>query len=56
LLLCRQFLSVTESETPDEEKLGEEFEAFSAAKEFPGRLKCATLAWDEMVNFLEEKT
>jgi len=56
LLLCRQFLSVTEPETPDEEKLGEEFEAFSAAKEFPGRLKCATLAWDEMVNFLEEKT
>lgn len=55
LLSCRQFLSVTTSEVESEENLGEELEAFSAAKEFPGRLKCATLAWDEMVNFLEEK-
>ena len=56
LLLCRQFLSVTKEETESAGKLGEEFEAFSAAKDFPGRLKCATLAWDEMVKFLEEKS
>lgn len=55
LLLCQQFLSVTESENDNEEKLGEEFEAFSAAKEFPGRLKCATLAWDEMLIFLKKE-
>ena len=55
LLFCRKFLSVTTSELGIDENLGEELEAFSAAKEFPGRLKCATLAWDEMVNFLEEK-
>ncbi len=30
----------------------EEFTAFSAAREFPARLKCATLAWDEMNKFL----
>ena len=53
LLLCQQFLSVTDLENKNDEKLEEEFEAFSAAKEFPGRLKCATLAWDEMVVFLE---
>lgn len=55
LLLSQQFLSVTDEETNAEEKLEEEFEAFSAAKDFPGRLKCATLAWDEMIKFLEEK-
>ncbi|MFK7776297.1 MAG: Fe-S cluster assembly sulfur transfer protein SufU [Saprospiraceae bacterium] len=53
LLFCRQFLSATTSEEESNEQLGEEVEAFSAAKEFPGRLKCATLAWDEMVEFLE---
>jgi len=53
LLCCRQFLSVTTSEGKSDESLGEEIEAFSAAKEFPGRMKCATLAWDEMVVFLE---
>ena len=55
LLLSQQFLSVTDEESETEEKLEEEFEAFSAAKDFPGRLKCATLAWDEMIKFLEKK-
>ncbi|MFK8005662.1 MAG: Fe-S cluster assembly sulfur transfer protein SufU [Saprospiraceae bacterium] len=55
LLFCRGFLSATTSEEEVGENLGEELEAFSAAKEFPGRLKCATLAWDEMIKFLEEK-
>ncbi len=54
LLFCQQFLAVTNSEIENEVNLGEELEAFSAAKEFPGRLKCATLAWDEMIIFLEE--
>ena len=56
LLLCQQFLSVTDEEAETEDELEKEFEAFSAAKEFPGRLKCATLAWDEMIKFLEEKS
>ena len=29
----------------------EELAAFSAAKDFPGRQRCATLAWDEMKDF-----
>ena len=52
LLLCKTFLKVTDAEAEMEENIEEEFEAFSAAKEFPGRLKCATLSWDEMVTFL----
>ena len=31
----------------------EEFTAFTAARAFPGRMKCATLSWDEMEAFLE---
>lgn len=53
--LCQKFQTVTSEDETNSSNLGEEFEAFSAAKEFPGRLKCATLAWDELINFLEEK-
>ena len=57
LLLGQQFLSVTDENSLNVGgKFEEEFEAFSAAKDFPGRLKCATLAWDEMIKFLEEKS
>ncbi len=34
----------------------DELTAFFAARDFPGRQKCATLAWDEMKKWLEEKT
>lgn len=55
LLECQQFLSVTQGEVGKEENLSAELEAFTAAKDFPERLKCATLAWEEMLKFLEEK-
>lgn len=55
LELCQKFQIVVSEDETTSSNLGEEFEAFSAAKEFPGRLKCATLAWDELINFLEEK-
>ncbi len=55
LLSCREFLKVTDVEVEIGENVEEEFEAFSAAKEFPGRLKCATLSWDEMIGFLEKR-
>lgn len=32
----------------------EEVMAFSAARDFPGRLSCATLAWNELKVFLEK--
>jgi nitrogen fixation NifU-like protein len=34
----------------------EDFTAFAAAKSFPGRMKCATLSWDALQQFLNEKT
>ena len=33
----------------------EELTAFAAAKDFPGRLKCATLAWEAMEDFFLKK-
>lgn len=56
LLLCQKFQTVTDAGKEMEENIEEEFEAFSAAKEFPGRLKCATLSWDEMIVFLKNQT
>ncbi|MEL6255310.1 MAG: Fe-S cluster assembly sulfur transfer protein SufU [Bacteroidota bacterium] len=35
--------------------LPEEFEAFGAARDFPGRMKCATLAWEEMADYFEKE-
>ena len=56
LALCRAFEAVAQPETPAAEgEVTEDFEAFAAAREFPGRLKCATLSWEEMECFLEEK-
>ncbi len=31
----------------------EDFAAFAAAKAFPGRMKCATLSWDELNEYLK---
>ncbi|MEL6589327.1 MAG: hypothetical protein AAFQ68_04575, partial [Bacteroidota bacterium] len=36
------------------EGLPESFEAFIAARQFPARLKCASLSWEAMRDFLEE--
>lgn len=31
----------------------DDFAAFAAAKSFPGRMKCATLSWDELNEYLK---
>lgn len=52
--LCLAFEAVVQPEAPATEgEVTEDFEAFAAAREFPGRLKCATLSWEEMKQFLE---
>ena len=43
-------LGVGEEVNPDKE-----LTAFAAAKDFPGRLKCATLAWEAIGEFLNYK-
>jgi nitrogen fixation protein NifU and related proteins len=50
--LCRAFAAVAQPDAPLPADLDEEFEAFAAAREFPGRIKCATLSWEEMAGFL----
>ena len=39
----------------DEEKARETFQAFAAAKSFPGRKQCVTLGWDELRSFVKSK-
>ena len=52
--LAKEYLESL-SEDGEGADLPEEFEAFGAARDFPGRMKCATLAWEELVAFVEGK-
>ena len=55
LIITKEFLSLFEYDTETANvPVTEEFKPFQVAKDFPGRLKCATLAWDEIHNFLLE--
>ncbi len=53
--LCKDFLYSLYHESKEEGPEREDFEAFAAAREFPGRMKCASLSWDEMSEFLENR-
>ena len=55
LLQCEIFQKEVQPDLISEGNVHEKFEAFSAAKDFPGRLKCATLSWDEIIIFLKNK-
>ena len=50
--LCKEFLFSIHHDSKGQ-KNREDFEAFASAREFPGRIKCASLSWDEMSKFLE---
>ena len=52
--LCKEFLFSIHHDKKGQ-KNREDFEAFAAAREFPGRIKCASLSWDEMSKFLEDR-
>ncbi len=54
LALCQDFQQVVSPDNEEENK-HEEFEAFAAAKDFPGRLTCATLSWEVVEFFLEPR-
>jgi len=51
LAICETFEGVVSPDS-DAEIENEELEAFAAAKDFPGRLQCATLSWEAMKAFL----
>lgn len=53
--ILKSFLNVINPEGIKEENIEEDFQAFEAAKDFPGRSKCATLSWDALKEYLEEK-
>ena len=55
--LHRVFMEVVSPSTPEktlssENEIQRIFEAFAAAREFPGRLRCATLSWEAVESFL----
>ncbi|GJM35953.1 MAG: iron-sulfur cluster assembly scaffold protein [Saprospiraceae bacterium] len=52
LELCQHFLESLVRENADIAE-DEELAAFSAARQFPGRLKCASLSWDSLIEYLE---
>lgn len=47
-LLCEQFFTYVLPDKSPTSPLISDFQAFEAAKQFPGRLKCATLSWEEL--------
>jgi len=51
LAICEAFEGIVSPDSSVENK-NEELEAFAAAKDFPGRLTCATLSWEAMKAFL----
>jgi len=53
--VVRSFLNMIDSDDQSEE-YSEDFLAFSAARDFPGRQKCATLSWDAIHLFLDQYT
>ncbi|MFK7979067.1 MAG: Fe-S cluster assembly sulfur transfer protein SufU [Saprospiraceae bacterium] len=54
LALCGEFQQVVSPDNTTENEQ-EELEAFAAAKDFPGRLTCATLSWEAIQTFLVGK-
>jgi len=57
LALCANFEQITQKNTDTPAViLEEEFEAFEAAKDFPGRLKCATLSWEAIKEVLQKRS
>ena len=53
--LCEQFFTYVTPEKSPEKPHDADFQAFEAAKQFPGRLKCAALSWEEIKNFVQDK-
>ena len=53
LQLCEQYLASLKEENEMMVE-DEELSAFGAARQFPGRLKCASLSWDSLLEYLEK--
>jgi nitrogen fixation NifU-like protein len=51
--LCKSFLKMTDPALEEGVTMTNEYTAFTAVKNFPARLKCVTLGWEEVLKFLE---
>ena len=52
--LCATYRTVTDPDIQQANTTNEELLAFEAAKAFPERLKCATLSWEAIEDFLKK--
>lgn len=53
---CSIFLTMLEAEEEVDMLLPDEMQAFTAARSYPARKKCASLAWETMQQFLAQQT
>ena len=53
--LTRRFEEVVSNDGPKGKETDPELSAFAAARQFPGRLQCATLSWEALTAFLDGK-
>jgi nitrogen fixation protein NifU and related proteins len=51
LILCDEFFSFVDPQKEPPREKDEEFAAFSAVRRFPGRMACATLAWEKVKEY-----
>ena len=52
-IISEKFLQIAHNTSDEEIEVPDEFQAFAAAKNFPSRIDCATLSWDEFLEFLK---
>ncbi len=50
--ICEEFLKVVDPECQNNPATSDDFEAFAATREFPGRHTCAALVWEKMLEYL----
>ncbi|MEM6765049.1 MAG: Fe-S cluster assembly sulfur transfer protein SufU [Bacteroidota bacterium] len=55
LAITKAYLDMLNPDIQLNNQLDEDFLAFAAAREFPGRLTCASLSWEEIHAFLEKE-
>ena len=49
-----EFMQIVKPNEGDEPPSNSVFEVFAAAKDFPGRLECVTLGWEEVIRFVKK--
>jgi nitrogen fixation NifU-like protein len=53
--LAKRFIQVVTPEATPPADVDEKMAAFAAARQFPARLQCATLSWEALLKYLENR-